>query len=364
MIKGTNRRMFRRPRPAREASGILASSQELINQVLPLRMQGGGDPFAELKKLIERQSASIEEPGFLDLLQSLGVGALQSEAIDPSRSTLQNLARALPFALESLDKKELAADQRALALAQASGQLTQMEKELQIAQNEALRKAQKLNIDEFNARLTTPVKNALASMGVDFSPRTNQLMFKGKETNLTELQDPETSPLTKDQRQLITQAMSGLTEDLSIGNILSDPNASRGLKQQLAFTSIKDLEFGQRDARLKQLLDQINRQSYLNYAPTLQEQFGGFDQGFKMLFSTNPAQDSQMLIGSAVVPSKDEAGNVTFKFIDILEDLDGSLKFRTNASFKNRFGEKGEEFGVDGDTIGEFTKSLGNSYTE
>ena len=362
MIKGTNRRMFRRPRPAREASGILASSQELMNQVLPLRMKAGGDPFAELKALIERQSASIEEPGFLDLLQSLGVGALQSEAIDPSRSTLQNLARALPLALQSLDKKEAASDQRALALAQASGQLTQMEKELQIAQNEALRKGQKLNIDEFNARFTTPVKNALASMGVDFSPRTNELMFKGKETNLNQLLDSETSPLNKDQRQLITQAMSGLTEDLSIGNILTDPTASRSLKQQLAFTSIQDLEFTERSNRLKQLLSQINRQSYLNYAPTLQEQFGG--EPIRMLFSTDPAKDSQMLIGSAVVPSKDKAGKVMFKFVDILEDLDGSLKFKPNTAFKNKFGEKGVENGVDNKTIEAFTKGLGNRFTE
>ena len=101
MIKGTNRRMFRRPRPAREASGILASSQELINQVLPLRMENGGDPFAELRKLIEAQSAQTKEPGFRELIRSLGVGALQSEFADPSRGTVENFARALPFGAKS-----------------------------------------------------------------------------------------------------------------------------------------------------------------------------------------------------------------------------------------------------------------------
>jgi len=134
MIKGTNRRMFRRPRPAREASGILASSQELINQVLPLRMNSGGDPFAELKKLIEAQSAQTKEPGFRELIRSLGVGALQSEFADPSRGTVENFARALPFALESVDKKKDEARAQALALAQARGKIASEERSLQAAQ--------------------------------------------------------------------------------------------------------------------------------------------------------------------------------------------------------------------------------------
>ncbi len=47
MIKGNNRRMFRKPGLARQAIGILASSKELMNEVQPVRMVGGGDAALE-----------------------------------------------------------------------------------------------------------------------------------------------------------------------------------------------------------------------------------------------------------------------------------------------------------------------------
>lgn len=169
MIKGTNRRMFRRPRPAREASGILASSQELINQVLPLRMQNGGDPFAELKKLIEAQSAETKEPGFRELIRSLGVGALQSEFADPSRGTVENFARALPFALESVDKKRDEARAQALALAQARGKIASEERSLQaasqLAQQRDLTMTKELIRNKFGSDKLT---DFLRSEGINF----------------------------------------------------------------------------------------------------------------------------------------------------------------------------------------------------
>ena len=343
MIKGTNRRMFRRPRPAREASGILASSQELINQVLPLRMNSGGDPFAKLKALIERQSASIEEPGFLDLLQSLGVGALQSEAADPSRSTLQNLARALPFALESLDKKELAADQRALALAQASGQLTQMEKELQIAENEALRKNQKQKIDEFNARLTNKTKEALVQAGVGFSPTTNSLIFGGKVTTIPELQDPETSPLSPEARKALNSALRNDTEALQFLEILRDP-ADRGQKLDIIFNNASELDIDKREDYIEQQFRRINRQSLNSKLDTIMENFGVEDKKsvtpfFLQTPSKHPRPESYL--GSVAVEQKteDANGNTITKYLfkDVEQNPDGSLRFTDNKLFTNKF---------------------------
>ena len=50
MVKGSNRKMFRKPGMARRAIGILASSPELAqaaNRNMPVRLQGGGDPLFE-----------------------------------------------------------------------------------------------------------------------------------------------------------------------------------------------------------------------------------------------------------------------------------------------------------------------------
>ena len=47
MIKGNNRRMFRKPGLARQAIGILASSKELMDEVQPVRMMAGGDTALE-----------------------------------------------------------------------------------------------------------------------------------------------------------------------------------------------------------------------------------------------------------------------------------------------------------------------------
>lgn len=50
MVKGSNRKLFRKPGMARRAIGILASSPELAqaaNRNMPVRLQGGGDPLFE-----------------------------------------------------------------------------------------------------------------------------------------------------------------------------------------------------------------------------------------------------------------------------------------------------------------------------
>ena len=192
MIKGTNRRMFRRPRPAREASGILASSQELINQVLPLRMNSGGDPFAELKKLIEAQSAETKEPGFRELIRSLGVGALQSEFADPSRGTVENFARALPFALESVDKKRDEARAQALALAQARGKIASEERSLQAAQQLAAQRDLTMTNELIRNKFgSDKLTDFLRSTGVSFGINEKGVpvaQFNGKQaTNPVEL---------------------------------------------------------------------------------------------------------------------------------------------------------------------------------
>ena len=61
MVKGSNRKMFRKPGMARRAIGILASSPELMqaaNRNMPVRLQGGGDALFEQA----RQQARYVEP--------------------------------------------------------------------------------------------------------------------------------------------------------------------------------------------------------------------------------------------------------------------------------------------------------------
>ena len=80
MVKGSNRKMFRKPGMARRAIGILASSPELMqaaNRNMPVRLQGGGSPRLEQ---INQTIQSIFGPNFRGPEQFTPAGAFDTRA--------------------------------------------------------------------------------------------------------------------------------------------------------------------------------------------------------------------------------------------------------------------------------------------
>ena len=122
MVKGSNRRMFRRPGSARKAAGILASSQELMNQVEPVRMNIGGsvnnavaerDILAEYEKLLLEQTGRKTPGNFLtDLGINMATSALTNPQLGKTDAAIAGLTGAFAQATkrkEKEDARELAA---------------------------------------------------------------------------------------------------------------------------------------------------------------------------------------------------------------------------------------------------------------
>ena len=121
MIKGSNRRMFRRPGSARKAAGILASSQELMNQVEPIRMAPGGfvndavgerDLLAEYEKLLLEQ-AGRKTPG--NFLTDLGINMVTSALTNPELGKTEAAIAGLTGAFAQATKRREKEDARELA---------------------------------------------------------------------------------------------------------------------------------------------------------------------------------------------------------------------------------------------------------
>jgi len=196
--------MFRRPGSARKAAGILASSRELMNQVEPIRMKFGGlqndavttqlneDPYADLRRLIAEQSEQVQKPGLGTFLQNLGMGAIQSEFVDPNRSTVQNLLAAVPGAITDLRKMEEKADQTELSLAQARGKIAAEENQL-IAQRQLMAQRDAAMTDRIRGQLfgSDRVQDYLTSIGVTYgtNPKTGQPVATFKDKSFTSLGD-------------------------------------------------------------------------------------------------------------------------------------------------------------------------------
>lgn len=90
MIKGNNRRMFRKPGLARQAIGILASSKELMDEVQPVRMVAGGDPALEqARQQVLASGISPTNPLFDQLVGRIYSNTTQSQlAIGGGASSL------------------------------------------------------------------------------------------------------------------------------------------------------------------------------------------------------------------------------------------------------------------------------------
>tara|TARA_R100001509_G_scaffold49394_2_gene26893 strand:- start:1042 stop:2337 length:1296 start_codon:yes stop_codon:yes gene_type:complete len=114
--------MFRRPGSARKAAGILASSQELMNQVEPVRMNIGGsvnnavaerDILAEYEKLLLEQTGRKTPGNFLtDLGINMATSALTNPQLGKTDAAIAGLTGAFAQATkrkEKEDARELAA---------------------------------------------------------------------------------------------------------------------------------------------------------------------------------------------------------------------------------------------------------------
>ena len=112
MIKGSNRRMFRRPGSARKAAGILASSQDLMNQVEPIRMAPGGF-VEEYEKMLLKQ---MEQKPRGNILTDLGLATAQAALQNPGLGTTESLAAGLTQAIPMQTKRQYTEDVRKRAI--------------------------------------------------------------------------------------------------------------------------------------------------------------------------------------------------------------------------------------------------------
>ena len=217
MIKGSNRRMFRKPGRARQAIGILASSKELMDAAqgsqMPMQpvqsFAGGGlannylfnvlgiEP-AGLRRVGEGDDATLEPvPGFSGAYQRLsGIAdparARQQSGMDllelgariaagQSTSATENIAAGLVPTLEGIGKRR----QQELANTLAIAQLEDTRKK----REEALATAA---LDR-KLKLLKPYEDALAVTGYMIDDQTGDILGKGgaRFSNITELTESE-----------------------------------------------------------------------------------------------------------------------------------------------------------------------------
>ena len=115
MVKGSNRKMFRKPGMARRAIGILASSPELMqaaNRNMPVRLGNGGDPLFEQARqqaryMLSRPNVSygmnedqMTQSIYQNLLsQKQGAGMNRAEQL---KATAQDFSSRIPVDVSQL----------------------------------------------------------------------------------------------------------------------------------------------------------------------------------------------------------------------------------------------------------------------
>jgi len=195
MIKGSNRRMFRRPGSARKAAGILASSRELMNQVEPIRMDSGGlqnDAVAQRDFLAEYEKLLLErakkQPFSGNFLTDLGLGAVTASLQNPNLGTLESIAAGLTQALPMQTKRRQAEDARELALLEGQMKIETARK----AREKEKRDQATSEAAIFKALYTEDQREALSMMG--FTPDFKSGKFKdakGDLYSISEIQEDE-----------------------------------------------------------------------------------------------------------------------------------------------------------------------------
>lgn len=108
-FKGQNRRMFRKPGAAKRALGILASSQNLMNAVEPVRMQDGGS--ARIEQLQQQLNSLIQ--------QRQRLNDIPASSINPLTGAPRVIASGI------MERRDLAASTLDRNIAQLKQQLVQ-----------------------------------------------------------------------------------------------------------------------------------------------------------------------------------------------------------------------------------------------
>lgn len=197
--------MFRRPGSARTAAGILASSQELINQVMPIRMKPGGlqndavaerdkavaeamaqgDPLLEFEKLLMEQ-AGRKTPG--NFLTDLGINMATSALSNPQLSTTDAAVAGLTGAFGQAAKRDK--EEEARKLTSLKGQL-----DIETAKRARLKEERDRDTSEaaiFNTLYTDDQREALSMMG--FTPDFKSGKFKDAKGDLYSISDIQEDP--------------------------------------------------------------------------------------------------------------------------------------------------------------------------
>ena len=179
MVKGSNRRMFRRPGSARKAAGILASSRELMNQVEPIRMAPGGFVEQYEKMLIDQMQRKPRG----NILTDLGLATAQAALQNPGLGTTESIAAGLTQAIPMQTKRQETEDTRKLAILE--GQL-KLESEKRAREKE-VRDTATSEAAIFKALYTDDTREALSMMG--FTPDFKSGKFKDAKGDLYSISD-------------------------------------------------------------------------------------------------------------------------------------------------------------------------------
>ncbi len=179
MIKGSNRRMFRRPGSARKAAGILASSQDLMNQVEPIRMAPGGF-VEEYEKMLLKQ---MEQKPRGNILTDLGLATAQAALQNPGLETTESLAAGLTQAIPMQTKRQDTEDVRKRAILEGQLKLETAKR----AQEKEVRDQATSEAAIFNTLYTNDQREALSMMG--FTPDFKSQKFRNAKGDLYSISD-------------------------------------------------------------------------------------------------------------------------------------------------------------------------------
>lgn len=182
--------MFRRPGSARKAAGILASSQDLMNQVEPIRMAPGGlqnDAVAERDFLAEYEKLLLERAGKQpfsgNFLTDLGLGAVTASLQNPNLGTLESIAAGLTQALPMQTKRRQVEDARELSLLEGQMKIETARK----ARQKETRDQATSEAAIFNTLYTDDQREALSMMG--FTPDFKSQKFRNAKGDLFSISD-------------------------------------------------------------------------------------------------------------------------------------------------------------------------------
>tara|TARA_R100001480_G_scaffold3052_1_gene8265 strand:+ start:2665 stop:3945 length:1281 start_codon:yes stop_codon:yes gene_type:complete len=227
MVKGSNRRMFRRPGSARKAAGILASSQELMNQVEPLRMNVGGsvDALAEYQRMLMEQ-ATRQRPG--NFLTDLGINMAKSALVNPQLGTTDAAIAGLTGAFDQAGSRRKEEEARQLRVAKGLADIEGIERQRRAAE---LREEQFELQKQASEKPPTRVQNAIFALGGRLTSDNKVIGEDGVAQSL----EAWKSTLTENEQAVFNEAIlrdglgAGSATERFLDDIGVSPDSVRGL---------------------------------------------------------------------------------------------------------------------------------------